>query len=81
MPTALEIANANLARARAQVAEAQAADARAAAQVHDPRSPDVVLLAILDHIAMRLGNRGELLNLIDEFRAAAKLPPKAPEPQ
>ena len=58
MPTALEVANAALARARAQVAEAQAADARAAAQVHDPRAAEVVLKDILDYIAMRLGNRG-----------------------
>lgn len=81
MPTALEIANANLARARAQVAEAQAADARAAAQVHDPRAAEVVLKDILDYIAMRLGNRGDLRALLEEYFNAVKVEAKAPEPQ
>ncbi len=81
MPTALEVANAALARARAQVAEAQAADARAAAQVHDPRAAEVVLKDILDYIAMRLGNRGDLRALLEEYFNAVKVEAKAPEPQ
>lgn len=78
MPTAIEVANAALKRAQDQLAAAEASVAAAEHQVIEPRSPEVVIGLFMDQVAMRLGNRPELRQLIAEFKNATKLPAATP---
>jgi hypothetical protein len=73
MPTPDETAD-KVANARAALEAAEAEHADALTTADDNRTPDQLILALLDEIVMRLGNRPTFRALLDRLEAKVKQP-------
>jgi hypothetical protein len=77
MPTPEETAD-KVANARAALEAAEAEHADALTTADDNRTPEQLILALLDEIVMRLGNRPTFRALLDQLEAKINQPAPAP---
>ena len=73
MPTPEETAD-KVANARLELEAAEAEHAAALTTADDNRSPEQLMLALLDEIVMRLGNRPTFRALLDRLEAKVNHP-------
>jgi hypothetical protein len=77
MPSPEETAD-QVAKARLALEAAEAEHAAALTTADDNRTPEELMLALLDEIVMRLGNRPSFRALLDRLKAKVSRPAPAP---